>query len=229
MQKCLTITEVAKKSDVLVILSPDNSEHHLKYAKEALKLGKPCYINKTFAPDVKTAKKIFNVAAQFNSTVFSSSSLRFAEEIENFNGDAISVITIGPGDFETYSIHQIEMIVKIMGTGAEKVKMNLNTLSRSFLIRYHDGRTAVLNQVNNPLTPFAVGIEKDGKITYKNIESNYAKRLIDKILYLFDKNEPVVERNQTIEVISIIEAGLKSLSNVDKWIKIPKILFNNKG
>lgn len=51
-EKCDTIQEVAQKSDALMILSPDNSEFHLPFAKEAFPSGKPVFVDKTFANDL---------------------------------------------------------------------------------------------------------------------------------------------------------------------------------
>ena len=54
-----SIEELCEKSDNILILAPANPETHLKYAKIALSYGKTTYIDKTFAPDLKTAKEIY--------------------------------------------------------------------------------------------------------------------------------------------------------------------------
>ena len=61
-RRCGTIEEVCEKADFLIVLSPDNPERHLDYAKRVFPCGKPCYMDKTFAPDAETAKKIFALA-----------------------------------------------------------------------------------------------------------------------------------------------------------------------
>ena len=53
--RCETIAELCEKSDFIVILAPSDPEKHLEYASEVLKYGKRTYIDKTFAPDYKTA------------------------------------------------------------------------------------------------------------------------------------------------------------------------------
>ena len=65
VEKCDTIQELCEKSDYIIILSPSNPEKHLGYAKEALKYKKNTYIDKTFAPDYKTAKEIFDIAEKY--------------------------------------------------------------------------------------------------------------------------------------------------------------------
>ena len=79
--RCQTIEELCEKSDNILILAPANPETHLKYAEKALAYGKTTYIDKTFAPDLETAKKIFELAEKYNTKIFTSSALRFAETI----------------------------------------------------------------------------------------------------------------------------------------------------
>ena len=87
-----------------------------------LKYGKNTYIDKTFAPDFATAKKIFDIAENYGTKFFSSSALRYAPELENVKG-ACSLITTGGGsNFEEYIIHQTEMMIKTLGTDPKSVK-----------------------------------------------------------------------------------------------------------
>ena len=80
-EKCDTLKEICEKSDYLIVLAPSNPEKHLEYAKEVLKYGKRTYIDKTFAPDYKEAKEIFDIAEKYGTEIFSSSALRYASEL----------------------------------------------------------------------------------------------------------------------------------------------------
>ncbi|MBQ3074543.1 MAG: patatin-like phospholipase family protein [Clostridia bacterium] len=91
---CSTIEECCEKSDVLLILAPSTPEKHLPYAKIALSYKKPTYIDKTFAPDLAQAKEIFSIAAKYGTPVFSTSALRYADELKDVEG-ARSLITTG--------------------------------------------------------------------------------------------------------------------------------------
>lgn len=59
IELCANALEVVEKSDVLMVLSPNNPEQHLSLCQEALASGKRTYVDKTFAPDTATAKKAF--------------------------------------------------------------------------------------------------------------------------------------------------------------------------
>ena len=53
VQHCETVEEVVEKSDVLIVLSPDNCEMHEELCQKPLMSGKRTYVDKTFAPDQK--------------------------------------------------------------------------------------------------------------------------------------------------------------------------------
>jgi len=96
VMKCESIEELCEKSDVIVILAPSDPEKHLVYAERVLPFGKPTYIDKTFAPDLDTAKKIFAIAEKHETPLFSSSALRYASELDDVDG-CTHVSTTGGG------------------------------------------------------------------------------------------------------------------------------------
>ena len=72
VKKCESIDELCEKSDAIIILAPSNPEVHLELAKAVLKHKKTTYIDKTFAPDYKTAKEIYAIGEKYGTPFFSS-------------------------------------------------------------------------------------------------------------------------------------------------------------
>ena len=62
VQRCGSIAEVCEKSDVIVILSPDDPVNHLPYAKIVFPYGKPTYIDKPFAHTREDAEEMLALA-----------------------------------------------------------------------------------------------------------------------------------------------------------------------
>ena len=62
VQLCESIAEVVEKSDALVVLSPDNCEMHEELCQLPFASGKPTFVDKTFSPDLATAKRLFALA-----------------------------------------------------------------------------------------------------------------------------------------------------------------------
>ncbi|GHV03233.1 hypothetical protein FACS189485_05830 [Spirochaetia bacterium] len=223
---CGSMEEVCEKSDYLIILSPDNSEKHLEYAQKVLPFGKRTYIDKTFTPALGEAKKIFALAEQYHTPVCSSSALRFAEEIVSYKGDVRGLVTLGSGpSFDTYAVHQFEIIARLMGVGAEKLMAVKNAANVSLLIQYKDGRNAAYNQFIGANVPFAVSIEtgNSSDVCYRSIGSDFFKSFINALIEFFDTGKVLAEKEDTLSVIAMIEAGKKALKAPFEWIPIGAI------
>jgi len=211
--------EVVEKSDVLMVLSPNNPEQHEELCREALASGKRTYVDKTFAPDVVTAKRIFNMAKAGNTPMFSSSALRFSSELTNIKHEGICVISSrGPGVYEIYSIHQIEMLVFLMGPAARRVMAIGNEAAPALAIEFSGKRFATMGHFGGEC-PFNLAI------TYDNSENvlvhectsffpNFVRELVD----FFETGSIKVPENETIAIIGIREKGFEALKNPGVWI-----------
>lgn len=214
IEKCNSMEELCEKSDYVMILAPANPEKHLLYAKTVLKYGKRTYIDKTFAPNLTEANSIFNLGKEYSCDFFSTSALRFATELQEFESKKNISITGGGRSFNEYIIHQIEMLVKLMGIGADEVKVSNNNADRTCTVKYKNGETAVLNySPANAFTVTADGVKKD-------VNSDYFKILLDNILNFFNNGTLPFDSAQTLEVIAIRDALLNGETNPDKWVKI---------
>ena len=221
-EKCASIKELCEKSDNIAILAPSNPEVHLELAEETFKYagGKNVYIDKTFAPDLATAKKIYELADKYNVNIFSTSALRYASELYDFNNEK-EIISIGGGGlFQEYSIHQVEIIVRVMGIGAEKVKVE-QAYGDGFIadILYKDGRKAQLNY--DKKSDFYVTVTtKDGKEEKRHLASDYFKNLLEKIAIFFETGKTDFDRSQTLEVMKIREGAVKGTQNLGVWLDL---------
>ena len=222
VQKCDTIEELCEKSDMIVILAPSNPETHLRYAEKVLPYGKRTYIDKTFTPDYATAKKIFEIAEKSGATFFSTSALRYAEELPYYDTlkDVKSAIITGPGgSFEEYIIHQVEMLVNICKKKPVKAKVETVGLTSEGTVMYEDGSRAKL--IYSPRYPFTVyaddGVESGEQ---KPIVSGYFPALMENILKFFDTGVLPFDSQQTLDCMNIREALIKGLENDGQWIEI---------
>lgn len=84
--------EVIERSDCLIVSSPDNAEMHEELCRLPLASGKPTYVDKTFAPDRETARRIIQMAEAGHTPFFSTSALRFSKEYTGLKKDGIEAI-----------------------------------------------------------------------------------------------------------------------------------------
>lgn len=223
-----TVEELVEKSDYIIVLSPDNPEHHERLSKLPLMSGKPVYIDKTFSPDLASGIRMFEMAKQHNTPMFSSSALRFAEGFSGYPNSKVNrnnieyVATLGPGYFTNYSVHQIEMIVSLMGTGVKRLKSLSTDNGRTLIIEFRDGRRASMLQMQD--MPFQAAIQlKDGNGVFVDSFANMFPRLISEILDFFETGDAPVPQEETLEIMAIIEAGHEALENYDTWIDLPQL------
>ncbi len=213
-ERCDSIAELCEKADYIMILSPDNAEKHLEYAKEAFPCGKSCYVDKTFAPDSGTAAEIFALAEKHGVKMFSSSALRFADELEAIKGSASSVNIIGSGNLENYLIHFAELAVILMGTDVKSVMSVGTEANVSLSLFYPDGRIALLNMLCAHSAPsFCISVEaKDGTETeFVDVQSPYFVNMLHAILAMFDGAEAPVTSKETLALMKLIDAARQAI------------------
>ena len=223
-EKCDTIQEVAQKSDALMILSPDNSEFHLPFAKEAFPSGKPVFVDKTFANDLETAKEIFNLAEKYNCPIYSSSALRFAEELKPYlkrgGKDIKNMILYGPGEFEIYIIHIIEMAVAVSAQPFKEVCCRMFGALRVFELKADNFATYIIQCFDYP--SFRASFDIEGESKTVSIDSNFFIGQITATLNMFESKKVPVAKEETLSTIAIREALIESSKKLGTWIPVKK-------
>lgn len=218
-----SIEEVIEKSDLLIVLSPDNPEMHLELTDLPLKSGKLVYVDKTFAPDKETAIKIFENADAHNTKCFSSSALRFVTELKEIDTDKIfKIYSEGPGTYDMYSIHQIEPVMSLMKCRVKRIMALSDKIHPSLLIEFEDGRLVQMyHRFDGEPGTFRITVcYEDNTADIHVIKSDYFSLFIDAMIEFFDTGVIPVPKEQTIDVIAVRTAGLKAFETPFTWIYI---------
>ncbi len=217
---CQSIEQLCASCDHVIVLSPSNPEKHLAYAKEVFHCGKHPYIDKTFALSVSQAEEIFDAATACGVRFFSSSALRYATELAPFKSGARTVTTTGGGsNLPEYIIHQLEMIVSTLGTGATQVLYTKHADQVCVDIAYADGRHGKLFYA--PALPFTATVSTDGESSsYHVIESPFFDHLIADIFRFFETDEVSFDTAETMEIMRLREVILAAAGEPDVWHEI---------
>jgi hypothetical protein len=225
VEQLASIEEVVEKSDYLIVFSPDHPEHHEKLARLPLMSGKPTYIDKTFSPDLASGKRMFELAEKYHTPMFSSSALRNAKELAGLLEDAAFreqlefVATTGPGKYDNYAVHQFEMIVALLGPGARRVKSLSSAHGGLLAVEYAGGRKA--SMLRMPGAPFQVLLQyTSGEGKFIGECSEIFPRQIHSLLDFFESGQPPVRKEETLEIMALIEAGRTAQANYDTWVTV---------
>ena len=216
--RAATIDEVCEKCDAIIVLSPDNSEMHELLCQKPLSTGKRVYVDKTFAPDYETAKRIFDVADKHNTPCYSTSALRFEESYQNIK-DADAIASWGPNGFETYAIHQLEPIMMMIDAQPKKVCYTPGKGCYTLTIVFEDGRTATVSGFEAE-SPFMMNVIKDSESRVLEANSDYFHGFIVNLVNFFKTGEGAVSHEETLRIMAALGAGRKASENPGQWINI---------
>lgn len=222
VERCNSISEVVEKSDCIIVLSPDNPERHLDLCQEPLASGKRVYVDKTFALSKDIAKQIVAHGEAHNTPFFSTSALRFSNELKDVKRDGICFINSrGPGKFDTYAIHQIEPIVVLMGSEVERMMAIGSGPYESMVIEFKGGRRAVMSHYDWTGVDFEMIVSYEDGSTHRIPQmSDYFANFIKALCEFFRTGKTFADHAETVSVMGIIEAGNKALQNPGVWVEV---------
>lgn len=215
-KKCDTIDELCKKSDAIIVLAPSNPEVHLRLAKAVLKYKKPTYIDKTFAPDYKTAQEIYAIGEEYGTPFFSSSALRYASELEAIKDARDLMLTGGGSNFPEYAVHQIEMLVKVLGTDAKSVRAETFGTRLQLSVCFESGKTGTM--IYAPDMGFTLYAKGESKSHHREITSDFFPSLIEAILLFFESGTLPFDKKETLAAMRLREGALLAAQDIGRTV-----------
>lgn len=226
MTPAASMQDLVDSVDAILVIAADDSRWHEEVCRLPLSSGKPVFVDKTFAPDVAAAKRMFALAQAHNTPVFSSSAQRYCQDILDWQAQHPErprfVSTVGPHSLENYAVHQLEPIVALMGTGVKRIKaFAAGPAVTQLILDYGDGRLASFVQSPQPWAEFNFMVS-DGE-TGKRLVSddrNFYHNLAKAILDFFTRGVLPVQMEETLEIIAIIETAQTARLHPDTWYPI---------
>jgi predicted dehydrogenase len=207
-----SVKELAGQVDAFMVLAPGNPETHLALCEMTLPLGKPTYVDKTFAPDSATAKKIFALAAEHHVPMQTTSALRYTnvqDELKSLHQPLRHMIAWGGGrSFAEYAIHPLELIVSCMGPDALSILRRGTGDQSQLLINFTDDRTAVANVYTSSDTPFGATLSTTQQTRYVKVDDgkiflNTAAAILD----FFEAKKPNIDPRESLIIRRILDVA----------------------
>lgn len=199
--------------DAFMVLAPSTPDTHLELSRRVVPFKKPVYVDKTFAPDLATAREIFRLADTAGAPMQTTSVLRYTnvqDEVRRSASDPIEHMVAwgGGGSFGEYAVHPLELVLSVMGPEVQRV-MRRGTGDRSqLLLDFSRGRTAVVNVYTSSSTPYAAAVtnrkgtrlvQVDQKLMFQNS--------LAATMDFFASGTPNVDRAETLALMSILDAA----------------------
>ena len=232
-----SIEELLKKVD-FVLLETNDGRPHLQQALLVLKAGKPLFIDKPVAASLSDAIAIYDAAKKYKVPLFSSSSLRYMESVQDVVKGKIGAVlgadTFSPATLEKthpdlfwYGIHGVEILFAVMGTGCKQVvrthtndtdivvgtwkDSRVGTFRGTRTGKHDYGGTVYGEKGNLPLGPFK---------GYDN--------LLVQIIDFFKTGKVPVTPEETLEIYAFMEAADESKRNGGASVSLESVMQKAK-
>jgi len=209
--------------DAVLILSLQGAAHEER-AAPFLRAGVPTFVDKPFTGSPRAAEALVQLAAEHGATLFTSSALPFAGEMEEFAarraelGATLGVCCYGPAHRAEgnpgllhYGIHAVSILYTLFGTGCKELTACGDDGADLVTARWSDGRTATLRGLRHGATAYGFLAFCERGVVHQPVSARYAYRnLCRKIVESLQGGVPAVPHETSVEIIRFAAAALES-------------------
>jgi predicted dehydrogenase len=234
-----SIDALLGKVDVVLLESVDGRPH-LKQVEPVLKAKKPVFIDKPVAGSLADAVRIFQLAEQYGTPCFSSSSLRYSPSVVGLkNNPKVGAIegcdAYGPCSLEEhhpdlfwYGIHGVEALYTVMGTGCVSVSRVQTDGTELVTGTWEGGRVGTFRGIRRGRSDYgAVAFGAKG-IVYAQGYGGYEPLLVE-ICRFFRTGKLPVEAKETLEIFAFMEAADESKRQGGAPVTLKSVMARAQG
>jgi predicted dehydrogenase len=214
-----SLEQLANECDVVLLESVDGRPHLEQF--KAVARGKPVFVDKPAAGTLADVIALFRHAEKTHTPVFTSSSLRFADEVqaiakESPVGELLGCESTGPLHLEPhhpdlfwYGVHGAEILYTVMGRGCETVT-RVDSDTQSVVVgKWTDGRIGAFRGMKVGAGVYGVTVYGTKGVVNHAGFSGY-EPLVREICEFFNTGKPPVASEDSIELFAFMEAADES-------------------
>jgi Oxidoreductase family, NAD-binding Rossmann fold len=238
-----SIDELVHRVDAVILTSVDGRVH-LAQARPVLGARKPLFVDKPFTTSVRDAIEFARLAREHQTPAFSSSSLRFSDDVQAIKRDprvaeVLGAIAWGPATLEPhhpdlfwYGIHAVEILYTFMGIGCETVTRTHTAGADVVVGQWKNGRIGVVRGIREGAQtygqivfgPKAVVSEPSPGTTDATAKRSSYHGLVSAIVEFFQTGRSPVPVDETVEIMAFMEAADLSKSRNGAPVSIAELL-----
>jgi len=222
------IATLCKNVDAILIESLDGRVH-LEQARQVFAAHKPVFIDKPLSDSLAGAQEIAKLAKQNGVAWFSSSSLRYADWVQDLRSPGnLGVMAWGPGPQEThqkldlswYAIHPIEILYTLMGPGCTEVTRTSTPDADVIVGRWKNGRIGTVRAIR-PYSGYGAVVFREKQILQSPPKAEFSyKLLVERIVQFFQTGRPPVPNDVTLEMFEFMDAAQRSVQSGGRPAKL---------
>jgi predicted dehydrogenase len=221
-----SIEALVARVDAVMLTSVDGRVH-LAQVRPVLAARKPVFVDKPLAASVRDALEIARLAREQGTPIFSSSSLRYGDDVQAVKRDprvqeVHGAIAWGPGTLEPhhpdlfwYGIHAVEILYTFMGRGCDRVSRTQTAGADVVTCQWRDGRIGVVRTIRQGAAPYGQAVFGSKGVVLAPPPSTApagAKRssyygLVSAVIEFFRTGTSPVPIEETLEIMAFMEAA----------------------
>ena len=228
-----SIEEMLAKVDV-VLLETNDGRRHLEQALPVLKAGKRMFIDKPMTASLAEAMAIFDAAAFYGVPLFSASSLRYIQGMDEVLsgevGQVLGADAFSPASLEKthpdlfwYGIHGVETLFTAMGTGCKTVTRAFTPDNEVVVGVWEGNRVGTFRGIRKGKSGYGGCVYGEKGIKPLGTYNGYDP-LLKEIVRYFDTGALPVRPEETLEILAFIEAAEESKKIGGKPISMDKVM-----
>lgn len=194
-----------------VLLARDDYKNHYEMALPFINAGIPIYIDKPLAISNKEADKIYSLE-KFKGQIFTCSAMAYAPElIRKDIGEVKYIDAVAIKDWNKYSIHIIEPVLKLFDYNSKIVKSCVNSFDncKTVTINFENGITTNFKTLYDCKCGFKItlyGTKGSQEIEFKDTYNSF-KNALSEFVLIVKKEKENNSYNITKKAIEVIERG----------------------
>jgi predicted dehydrogenase len=227
---------VAKPEDVIghvdaAIISTDDGDDHVRRARPFIEAGLPVFVDKPMATNVADLNQFLRWHLD-GKTILSTSGMRYAPEIRQITdrreqlGELRWLTSFTSKTWERYGIHALEAVAPVLGPGFLRAQTNHQGGSNIVTLTHRSGVAVTLAAVHDAYGSFgavhAYGTKGDIVLKLTDTYTAFRAQLVAFIELLRTGRAPL-PFSQTIELMAVIIAGLRSREQAGRVVTVREI------
>ncbi len=199
-----------------ILLARDDSQNHFEMAKPFIEAGLPIYIDKPLSTSLTDANKIYALE-KYEGQVFTCSALSYASELQltkelkNELGEIKYIEATTIKDWEKYSIHIIEPVLKMFDNYGKIVKFTVNSYNKckTVTINWENKITTTFKTLDDCKTPIKIvlyGTNCVKELTFRETYNAF-KSALSEFVQIVKNEKKNNSKNITLKAVEIIEKG----------------------
>ncbi|MBM3860723.1 MAG: oxidoreductase [Verrucomicrobia bacterium] len=228
---------VAKPEDVIghvdaAVIATDDGNDHVRRARPFIEAGLPVFIDKPMAINLPDLRQFIQWQRE-TGRILSNSGMRYAPEIPEVAarkdelGDLRWITSFTCKTWERYGIHALEAVQPVVGPGFESVQTNNRAGSDIVHVVHRSGVQLTLPAIHDAYGSFGgvhlYGTKGQIAVTLRDTYNAFRGQLVAFVEFL-KTGKRQYPFDETIELMSVIIAGIRSREQGGRVVKVSEIL-----